>query len=148
MGAREWPFFDAMPAERAAQLRAILAADAFACHVGLRLDAAETDVATLSVALRDELRQPTGLLHGGVYAILADTAVAQALGTTLRPGFSIVTVRLDTSYFAPVRSGRAIARARIVRKGRRLAHGSVELTDEAGAIVATAGAIYAMITAP
>jgi len=144
--AAEWPFLEAMPAERTAQLRAILAADPFACLVGFRLDVAETDAATLSVALRDQLRQPAGLLHGGVYAVLADTAVVHALGTTLRPSFRPVTVRLDTSYFAPVRSGRLSARARIVRKGRRLAHGSVELHSEAGEVVANATSIVALMS--
>lgn len=136
-----------MPEERPQQLRSILATDAFARLVGVRLEAAETDLATLSVAWREDLRQPTGLLHGGVYAVLADTAAVHALGTTLRASFSPVTVRLDTSYFAPLRSGRLTARARIVRKGRRLAHASVELTGDDGRLVGIAGSIVALSSA-
>ena len=133
-----------MPEERTAQLRSILAADAFARLVGVRLDAAETDAATLSLAWREDLRQPTGLLHGGVYAVLADTAVVHALGTTLRASFSLVTVRLDTSYFEPVRAGRLTARAHVVRKGRRLAHVEVELARDDGRLVAIAASIVAL----
>jgi len=72
---------------------------------------------------RADLAQPTGILHGGLHSVLIDTAIAQALLTTIRPGFSVVTVRLDTNYFAPVRSGRIVASARVARKGKRIAHG-------------------------
>ena len=60
-----------------------------------------------------------------------DPAIAQALLTTIRPGFSVVTVRLDTNYFGAVRGGRIVASARVVRKGKRIAHGEAVVTDEA-----------------
>jgi len=39
--------------------------------------------ATLKVAMRDDLRQPYGLLHGGATASLIDTATAFACISTL-----------------------------------------------------------------
>ena len=44
--------------------------------------------------MRDELRQPQGVLHGGVTATLIDTAMAFAVITRLRPEEKATTVDL------------------------------------------------------
>jgi acyl-coenzyme A thioesterase PaaI-like protein len=83
-------------------------------------------------------RAPVGLVE----------ELAQALPTTIRPGFSVVTVRLDTNYFAPVRSGRIVASAWVVRKGKRIAHGEAVVTDEHDEMVARGWGVFAVIGAP
>jgi uncharacterized protein (TIGR00369 family) len=98
-----------------------------------------------SPSRRADLTQPTGILHGGLQSILIDTAIAQALLTTLRPGFSVVTVRLDTNYFAPVRSGRVVVSAKVVRKGKRIVHGEAVVTDEHDAMVAQGWGVFAVV---
>src|SRR5262245_49774235 len=130
MAPSDWPFLAEMPRDRAELQRQLVDGDPFLRLLGLSFDAARSDAATLSVGYRADLTQPTGILHGGLHALLIDTAIAQALLTTIRPGFSVVTVRLDTNYFAPVRSGRIVASARVVRKGKRIAHGEAVVTDE------------------
>ena len=48
----------------------------FAKMIGMKLVDLQPNSATLKIEMRDELRQPHGLLHGGVTATLIDTAMA------------------------------------------------------------------------
>jgi uncharacterized protein (TIGR00369 family) len=148
MSAADWPFLEAMPSERAALQRQFVDDDPFLGSLGVRFDEARADVARLTLAFRDGLAQPTGILHGGLHGILIDTAIAQALLTTIRPGFSVVTVRLDTNYFAPVRAGVVAVEAAVVRKGKRIAHGEAAVTDEQGGVVARGWGVFAVVGAP
>jgi hypothetical protein len=55
----------------------------FAKLIGMRLVDLKLDEATISIEMRDDLRQPSGVLHGGVTATLIDTAMAFAVRTRL-----------------------------------------------------------------
>lgn len=142
--AGDWPFLDEPPAGRADEQRRLVDDDPFFRLLGVRLDDVGRDRVTLALAFRPDLVQPTGILHGGLYGILIDSAMAQALLTTIRPGRSVVTVHLDTKYFAPVRAGRVIAEATVVRKGKRIAHGEALVRDEAGTAVARGWGVFAV----
>jgi uncharacterized protein (TIGR00369 family) len=141
----DWPFLPAMPAERVALQRQLIDGDPFLGKFGLRFCDATADAATLAVDFRADLTQPTGILHGGVLSVLVDTAIAEAMLTTIRPGRSVVTVRLDTNYFGAVRAGRIVAKAKVVKKGKRIAHGEAIVTDEAGGIMAQGWGVFAVV---
>ena len=145
MSAPDWPFLAAMPPDRPELQRQLVDGDPFLRLLGLRFCDVESDAATLAASYRADLAQPTGILHGGLHSILIDTAIAQAMLTTIRPGFSVVTVRLDTNYFAPVRSGSIVVSARVVRKGKRIAHGEAVVKDESDALVAQGWGVFAVI---
>jgi uncharacterized protein (TIGR00369 family) len=145
MGETDWPFLAEMPAERLELQRQLVDGDPFLGSLGVRFHEARTDEATLTLAFRAGLAQPTGILHGGLHGILIDTAIAQALLTTIRPGWSVVTVRLDTNYFAPVRSGRVVVNANVVRKGKRIAHGEAVVTGEDATLVARGWGVFAVV---
>jgi uncharacterized protein (TIGR00369 family) len=141
----DWPFEPAVPSGRLALQRQLVDGDPFLGALGVTLHDAAADTATLAASYRPDLAQPTGILHGGLHSILIDTAIAQALLTTIRPGFTVVTVRLDTNYFAPVRSGRVVATATVVRKGKRIAHGQAVVTDERDLLVAQGWGVFAVV---
>ncbi len=138
----DWPYLDTCPPNRRDRQLKVIAATAFFQLIGLRLDALETDYARMSVACRPDLCQPAGVLHGGVHAALIDTAVAQAIMSTAKPGYACLTIHLDTKYFKPTRAGALTAEARIVRKGKRVAHGDVTVRDDAGELVAQGWCVY------
>jgi acyl-coenzyme A thioesterase PaaI-like protein len=54
-------------------------------------------------------------------------------------------VPIDTNYCAPVRSGQIVASARVVRKGKRIAHGEAVVTDEDDGMVAQGWGVFAVI---
>ncbi len=83
------------------------------------------------VAVRDELKQPAGLVHGGVYA-----AVAESLATTgtaavvVADGNTAMGLSNQTSFLRPVTSGAIHAVARPRHRGRTTWVWEVELTDD------------------
>src|SRR5215510_9711852 len=79
----------------------------FAKLIGMRLVDLKLDEATISVEMRDDLRQPSGVLHGGVTATLIDTAMAFAVRTRLEPTDFTATIDLTVHYLRPLLSGKA-----------------------------------------
>jgi len=114
----------------------------FARLLGLRLDAIEPGCATMSLEIRDELKQNAGIVHGGVVASLIDSATAFAIVPLLAEGERTTTVDLTISYLRPLVSGRASATARVVREGGRIVVLSAEAFDDEGNLVATALSTY------
>lgn len=114
----------------------------FAQLLGLELGEIERGEATFHLTVRDELKQNKGLMHGGVIASLVDTAAAFAAVTLLEPGQSTTTIDLTIHYLRPLTSGRATARARVLRAGRRVLAISVDVLDQTEALAATAVTSY------
>ena len=115
----------------------------FARLVGIELGEIEhRGEASLHLAVRDDLRQNRGVVHGGVTASLIDTAAAFAILTQLEPGQSTTTIDLTIHYLRPLLNGQATARARVLRAGRRLIVVNIEVVDEEGDLVATALTSY------
>lgn len=113
--------------------------------VGMRFDALRRGEAVISLEMRDELRQPHGLLHGGATASLVDTATAFAVITMLAPHEKASTVDLNIHYLRPVSTGEIVCTAKIVKAGRRLLTVSAEVVNEDGRPVATALTTYAKV---
>ena len=110
----------------------------FARLLGIELGELRRGAATLHLEARDELKRNRGILHGGVVASLADTAAAFAVLTLGEAGDATTTVDLTVHYLRPLAAGRATARARVLRAGRRILSISVEVLDENQALAATA----------
>jgi uncharacterized protein (TIGR00369 family) len=110
--------------------------------LGIRLKEVHEDGITLECALRPELQNAWEGLHGGVYATMCDAAVAFAIQHHVGARKPMATVDLKVNYFLPVKEGKLLGRARLLRVGATLAVGSVELMDEAGRAVGTALVTY------
>jgi 1,4-dihydroxy-2-naphthoyl-CoA hydrolase len=78
------------------------------------------------VPVTDSLCQPLGLVHGGVYATLADALTAKA-GRT---------VSNQTSFLRPITTGTIHATARRRHQGRTTAVWEVDITDDDGRLCA------------
>ena len=133
-----------LTAEDLARLRAAFAQVAYARLLGLELTATGRGAAVVSLAVRPELTRMEGIVHGGALASLMDTASAFAVLSLLAPGEQTVTVDLMIHFLRPVTRGTLRARARVLRAGRRIAFVSVEATDDAGELIATALTTYAV----
>jgi uncharacterized protein (TIGR00369 family) len=104
----------------------------------LELGEMKRGLATLHLEVRDELRQNNGVVHGGVIASLVDSAAAFAIITLLEKGQTSTTVDLTIHYLRPWLRGRATARARVVRAGRRIMTIAIDVLNEDEALLATA----------
>lgn len=117
----------------------------FAKMIGMQLVDIKPDEAIIKIEMRDELRQPQGLLHGGVTATLIDTAMAFAVITCLSEDEKASTVDLTVHYLRPHTEGAFACTAKIVRAGKRLLTVSAEVTNEAGKLIATAISTYTKV---
>ena len=114
----------------------------FAKLLGIKLDSVEPGLASLSLDIRDEFKQNAGVVHGGVIAALIDSAMAFAIVPLLKSDETTTTVDLTISYLRPLRSGTAVATARVLRSGGRLIVLSADLIDNEGNLAATALSTY------
>lgn len=128
------------------RLREAFARVAYAQLLGIKLEETTRGRATLSLEWRAELSRMEGIMHGGAIASLIDTASAFAVLSLLELPERTVTVDLTLHFLRPVSNGRIEARARVLRSGRRLATVSVEVSNEAGLLIATALTTYIKIS--
>ena len=85
------------------------------------------------VRVRDELKQPYGLVHGGVYAAIAESVAS--IGTAVgvgREGKIAVGLSNQTSFLRPITEGTIHAVAFPKHRGRTTWVWEVEMTDDTG----------------
>ena len=81
-------------------------------------------------------------LHGGVVSSLIDTAGGLAAWSALSPGESVSTVDLRVDYLEPAGLGADLrATAALVRKGNRVCHVRIEVT-QGDVLVADGRGVY------
>ena len=131
-----------LPPERRERIERAIEAVPYAQLLGIELEKVVPGEAILTLAIRPELSQNHGVVHGGAIASLIDTATAFAILTLLEPEERVTTVDLTISYLRPGLEGRLRATARVLRQGRRLLNTSAEVTNEAGMLLATALSTY------
>jgi 1,4-dihydroxy-2-naphthoyl-CoA hydrolase len=84
------------------------------------------------VAVEDRVRQPLGLVHGGVYAALAESLCSAATYQAVAPdGMVAVGLSNHTSFLRPVTGGTVHADGRRRHGGRTTWVWEVEFTDDA-----------------
>jgi uncharacterized protein (TIGR00369 family) len=99
--------------------RQILQQQAFSRLLGAELTRLERDCTELQLALRPELLQQNGFVHGGVLCYLADNALTYAGGLAL--GTRVVTAEFKINYVRPALGSLVVARAAVVHAGKRQA---------------------------
>ncbi len=117
----------------------------FAKMMGMRLLDIRSGEAVVEIEMRDELRQPAGVLHGGVTATIIDTAMAFAIIPGLAEGERTTTVDLTVHYLRPHLQGTITCTARVVRCGKRIITLSADVVNEEGKQIATAVSTYMKI---
>jgi 1,4-dihydroxy-2-naphthoyl-CoA hydrolase len=85
------------------------------------------------VTVRDELKQPAGLIHGGVYASMAEsmTSLATALAV-YEGGNTAMGLSNNTSFLRPVTAGIVHAAATRIHRGRTTWVWDVRFSDDDG----------------
>lgn len=117
----------------------------FSKLIGMRLVDLQLDLATIKIEMRDDLRHPGGILHGGVTATLIDTAMAFAVRTRVGPTEGTATIDLTVHYLRPHIDGTFSCTAKVVRAGKRIFTVSADVHNEAGSLIATAISTYTRI---
>ncbi|MDA0999480.1 MAG: PaaI family thioesterase [bacterium] len=137
-----------MTAENAAEIFRQRFIGNFNAHVGLQLDEVRPGYSRLRLPIRPEVLQPTGIVHGGAVATLADVAGGVAAHTTHPRGSRLVTVEMKINFIGAVRAGELIAEADALHVGRRTSVWRVNITDGKGKQIAYSIATYMVVEAP
>ena len=110
---------------------------AFAALYGLEVVRACEDEASGRVAVRERVRQPAGLVHGGVYASLAESLATLATGEAVRSrGRIAVGHSSQTSFLRPITAGAVHATGRPRHRGRATWVWEFDVTDDDGRLCA------------
>lgn len=111
----------------------------------ITIESAEKDLVVLSMPVTERVHQYTGLLHGGVSVVLAETAasIGAALNTDLTR-FTPVGVEINANHLRSVTKGRVVAEARPVYIGRQMTVWATEIKDERGRLISVSRCTLAL----
>ena len=122
----------------------------FDAHLGTEWIALDPDDARARIELRDELRQPYGIMHGGVYSSLVESLCSYATAAAVyKDGNIAMGQSIEVSFVRPVvGSGHAEARAVARHRGRTTWVWEVEIVDDDERLCALAKMTMAVRPAP
>jgi 1,4-dihydroxy-2-naphthoyl-CoA hydrolase len=106
-------------------------------HYGLEIVEAGEELVRGRVSVRGELMQPSGVVHGGVYASIAEGLAS--LGTNVGvadDGCIGLGMSNHSTFVRPIASGTIHASARRRHRGRTTWVWDVELSDDEGRVCA------------
>lgn len=87
--------------------------------------------ARVRVRMRDELRQPVGLLHGGVMSTLVESVCSRATAlAVLDEGLMAMGQSINVSFIRPITEGSAEVRAKARHRGRTTWVWEAEILNE------------------
>ncbi len=117
--------------------------------VGTEVVSNDPDDARVRVAVRDELRQPIGLVHGGVLSTLVESVCSRATAMAVfDQGMVAMGQSISVNFVRPVTEGRVEVRARAPHRGRTTWVWECEVLDAEERLCATAMMTIAVRPAP
>jgi uncharacterized protein (TIGR00369 family) len=92
----------------------------------------------IGLDVKPQHTQHDGIVHGGVVATMADSALALSALTLIPPGERVVTIEFKINYLRPARGGRLVCRGEVLRPGRNI-------TVSEAQVIATEGGSQTLI---
>lgn len=112
------------------------------------LDPGDADAAA-RVEVTDSIRQPYGLVHGGVYSLLAETITSRATGQAVEAeGMASLGQSNSATFLRPIAQGHVTATGRIIHRGRTTWVWDVDCTDDEGRLAAVVRCVVAVRPRP
>lgn len=112
--------------------------DGWRAALGVRVVRATADECVLEVDVGPQHMQPLGIVHGGVYTGLVESAASIGAGVSaVERGQTVVGLENTTSFLHAVRSGTLRATARPLTRGRRTHVWQVDVEEVGGKLAAT-----------
>ena len=108
----------------------------FLNFVGVEIGDSENGFGRVSLSVQPHHLQAAGQVHGGLLAVLVDTALFRAVRSLLRKGQHTTTIELKVNFLEGTNSGRLTATANVVSNVDKLMVGEVEVANDEGRLVA------------
>lgn len=100
---------------------------------------------TLRMPFDPSFKHSGGVICGQAFMAVADTAMVVALSAALGGFQPMTTVTLNTQFMRAVREGDLHVVARILRRGKNLVFGEIEIRDASGVMAVHATTTYALL---
>ena len=114
--------------------------------LGLRVEGFDADSVTLRLPQSDALSRIGGMLCGQAMMAAADTAMVLALVNHFGAFRPCTTVQMNTSFLKPLAGQDALVQARVLRAGKSLAFGEIDIRGAAdGKSACRATTTYALL---
>src|SRR3954449_3785751 len=110
--------------------------DAYSELYGLEVLSAGGEEARGTVPVGDGVRQPAGLVHGGIYASIAESLATGATAAALADGAVVTGQNSQTSFLRPITEGVVHAAGHPRHRGRSTWVWEFDITDDAGRLCA------------
>jgi acyl-CoA thioesterase len=117
-------------------------------HFGFVLEKVRNGCVVFRMPVLELHKQIYRVVHGGVLAMLADTAGGFAAFLATPVGSRVVTIEMKINFLEAVGSGEIRAHARILRQGRTISVVDCEIIDEDRRLVSKALMTFAIIQPP
>jgi 1,4-dihydroxy-2-naphthoyl-CoA hydrolase len=99
----------------------------------------DPDQARVRIELRDELRQPVGLLHGGVMSSLVESICSRATALAVMDnGMMAMGQSISVNFIRPITAGGAEVKAQVRHRGRTTWVWDAEVLNDDGKLCARA----------
>lgn len=99
--------------------------------IGLELEAVSEEQVTASVPVSPAVLQPHGIVHGGIYSLIAESICSYATDRAVRErGLAAMGMANSATFLRPISKGRIHARATRRHGGRTTWIWDVEVTDD------------------
>ena len=118
----------------------------FLDHIGVVLEERRDGYARYRLPVVEEVRGGVaGSVHGGAVCTLVDIAAIGAVASRLQPNERMAgTAEINVSFLRPATGQTIFAEATLLKKGRTLAVCDVNVTNDAGKLVAKGRVGYAL----
>jgi uncharacterized protein (TIGR00369 family) len=114
--------------------------------LGLRVETFDADSVTLRLPQDAQLSRVGGMLCGQAMMAAADTAMVLALINHAGAFRPCTTVQMNTSFLKPLSGQDALVQARLLRSGKSLAFGEIDIRGaEDGKSACRASTTYALL---
>lgn len=114
--------------------------------LGLQVEAFDAGSVTLRLPQNAQLSRVGGMLCGQAMMAAADTAMVLALVNQFGSFRPCTTVQMNTSFLKPLSGQDALVQARVIRAGKTLAFGEIDIRGaEDGKSACRASTTYALL---
>lgn len=114
-------------------------------YFGFKLVKVERGRAVIRMQVLDMHKQIYQVVHGGVVALLADTAAGFATFLAEPEGTRTATIEMKINFLESVEHGAITADARVIRRGRTITVVDCDVTDSDARLVGKALLTFAII---
>lgn len=118
------------------EVQKLVESSPFPQHMSMQLAAMDLDRATIELVLGEVHLQPFGIVHGGVFATLIDTATFWAAFMRIPEDAGLVNIDLKLNYLKSATNGLLKAEGRSIRNGKSISYSEASVYGGSGELLA------------